>query len=467
MHIPAWSQVSCLMVASSVSAISIHSRQTDDNATDINPALGPTWINSTSGPTSRKVETWALSSDDTFQFQLLLLNGLATFHGSDTNDVLKTALYIEPGNFQSFSWAFDDLARQTHERAYLTELQSDAVNARDLYFAAASYYRAADFFLHGNWSDPLIDIYWDLQTECFDKAIATLPVPGQRLMIPAEDFDIPAIWFAPEHPKPGVKRATFILGNGYDAAQEEIMHFFVFPALSRGWNVITYEGPGQPTVRRHQGLGFIPDWEKVVTPVVDYLYQRNDVDFDRVALLGNSFGGYLAARAAAFEPRIKALLLDGGIYNAYTSFKKQLTPSLQKLYESGNRTGFDDTITALLKDPSIPAGLRWGIEQGLWSFKIPSPYDFLQSVKAYSIANITDKIQMPTWIAEAALDQFFDGQPQLVKDALGDRATLHPFNGAAGYHTQVGATEEANRVVHTWLNQVFNMTSTAPVGYSS
>ena len=53
----------------------------------------------------------------------------------------------------------------------------------------------------------------------------------------------------------------------------------------------------------------------MVTPVVDYLLtqQAYYVDADRLALFGYSFGGYLVARAAAFEPRLSALLLDGGI----------------------------------------------------------------------------------------------------------------------------------------------------------
>ena len=467
MYMPASSVALGLFSASVVSALAILPRQNDDNSTDIAPNLAPVPANSSSGPSNSVVNTLALSSDSTFQFQLLLVNGLATYHGSDTNDVLKTALYIEPGNFESFAEAFQTLAAQTKAKADATVAQSDALNARDTYFAAASYYRSADFFLHGNWSDPRIDEFWNLQTECYDKAIAALPVPGQRVTISATGFDIPAIYYAPQYPSRYVKRPTIVIGNGYDAAQEEAMHFYVFAALSRGWNVLTYEGPGQPTVRRNQGIGFIPDWEKVVTPVVDYLYQREDVDCERLALLGCSFGGYLAARAAAFEPRIKALLLDGGIYSAYTSFTDQLTPSLKKLYELGNKQKFDDTIAQLLSSPETPSGLRWGVEQGLWSFDIQSPYDFLQSVKAYTIANITNRIQMPTWIAEATDDQFYTGQPQLVKKALGSRATLHPFTGASGYHTQVGSTEEANRVLHIWLNEVFNMTSEAPVGYSS
>ena len=78
------------------------------------------------------METLQLSSDSTFQFQLLLINGLATYHVSDTDDVLKTALYIEPGNFESFAEAFEGLARKTKAKADATLLQSDTVNVRDV-----------------------------------------------------------------------------------------------------------------------------------------------------------------------------------------------------------------------------------------------------------------------------------------------------------------------------------------------
>ncbi|RKL01743.1 hypothetical protein BFJ71_g5072 [Fusarium oxysporum] len=84
--------------------------------------------------------------------------------------------------------------------------------------------------------------------------------------------------------------------------------------LERGMNVITYEGPGQPTVRRKQNLGFIHEWEKVVTPVVDYLLTRPEVDPKSIGLLGYSFGGMLAPRAAAFEHRLAPVFAVDGVY---------------------------------------------------------------------------------------------------------------------------------------------------------
>ena len=44
---------------------------------------------------------------------------------------------------------------------------------------------------------------------------------------------------------------------------------------------------------------FRHDWEAVITPVVDFLASRDDVDDDRIVLHGISQAGYWAPRAAA------------------------------------------------------------------------------------------------------------------------------------------------------------------------
>jgi hypothetical protein len=41
-------------------------------------------------------------------------------------------------------------------------------------------------------------------------------------------------------------------------------------AVERGSNVLAFDGPGQCPLHR-VGLHFRPDWESVVTPVVDHL----------------------------------------------------------------------------------------------------------------------------------------------------------------------------------------------------
>ncbi|KAK3180441.1 hypothetical protein K4F52_008169 [Lecanicillium sp. MT-2017a] len=398
-----------------------------------------------------------LSNDSTFNFDLLTPLGESITGGGDVGPILGAAKSIEAGNMTSFFDVFYQLANDTRDQAADPENAADPVNVRDTWFSAASYYRRADVYIHRNWSNPLLESIWAQQIEVFDKAIAALPVPGQRVRIPSPEgnFTVEAIWYAASDSN-DEKRPTMIIGNGFDAAQEDSYHNFVAPALARGWNCITYEGPGQPTVRRNQGLGFIPDWEKVAIPVVDYvLSEKADVvDKDRLALVGNSFGGYLAARAAAFENRLSALVLIDGVWDNYEAYVRELEPEILAMYEASNYTQFDDVLLSAREAGKLSTSAAWGLDQGLWAMHTHSPADFFTQVKQYNVSNIIDKVKVPTFVGDAELESLYIGQPKKVADALGDWATLHTFKGVAGFHCQTGAGQELSRAIHGWLNKV-------------
>jgi dienelactone hydrolase len=89
----------------------------------------------------------------------------------------------------------------------------------------------------------------------------------------------------------------------------------------------------ESVVRREQGLGFSADWERVVSPVVSYCQNLTGVDTSRIALLGYSFGGFLAPRAAAFEYRLTAVVCVDGLFDIYQAFTQALPPQLKQLLE--------------------------------------------------------------------------------------------------------------------------------------
>jgi cephalosporin-C deacetylase-like acetyl esterase len=64
------------------------------------------------------------------------------------------------------------------------------------------------------------------------------------------------------------------------------------------------------------------DYEVPVRYAIDYLEGRADVDAHRVGLMGVSMGGYYAPRAAAFEPRVKAVIANAGGYNIVGHFER-------------------------------------------------------------------------------------------------------------------------------------------------
>lgn len=181
----------------------------------------------------------------------------------------------------------------------------------------------------------------------FNKGASLLPMSPKNLDIPAwspnvpgGNFSMPIRFFKSE--QGSKKLPTVIVGTGYDATQEDLYHGTVIGALERGWNVITYEGPGQPTVLREQKIGFIPDWWNVVSPIVDYLEGRNDVDLDKIALVGVSFGGSLAPIAASREHRLAAVLAIDGLTSIYDTYEAGLAAAnLTDIYDKGHFAEFD------------------------------------------------------------------------------------------------------------------------------
>jgi dienelactone hydrolase len=71
-------------------------------------------------------------------------------------------------------------------------------------------------------------------------------------------------------------------------------------------------------------LPFRSDWEKVVTPIADWLYQLPDVDSSHIALAGWSFGGELVARAAAHERRLAAVCSDPGMLSTWLGWSEEV-----------------------------------------------------------------------------------------------------------------------------------------------
>lgn len=189
---------------------------------------------------------------------------------------------------------------------------------------------------------------------------------------------------------------------------------------------------------------------------MDYLLESHSavVDPARLVLFGYSFGGYLPARAAAFEPRLSAVMLDGGIMDTYEAFSAQLPTEALEVFNSGNRCAFDALVQSVMGDPDVPTSLRWGVQQGLLSFRTKSAYDFLQTTRLFNLTDFIHQIKIPVWTADAELEGFFVGQSAKVKEALGSQAIYHLFEGTAGYHCQLGAFNELNRVMFSWLRKI-------------
>jgi predicted dienelactone hydrolase len=85
-----------------------------------------------------------------------------------------------------------------------------------------------------------------------------------------------------------------------------------------------------------RGVPIRPDWENVISPVVDYLQTRPDVDRERIALIGLSLAGYLAPRAATAEHRLAACVSDCGPYDVFDVTARRLPGFLARQLPDGS-----------------------------------------------------------------------------------------------------------------------------------
>ena len=230
--------------------------------------------------------------------------------------------------------------------------------------------------------------------------------------------------------------------------------------------VITYEGPGQPTVRRsdpahNKFRGWIPNWEAAVRPVVDFAIAQPGVDASKLMLSGYSMGGMLCVRAAAFEPRLAAIVAIDGVYSLpATQDNLGLDPAVTELWSSGRRAEFDDRVNAMIGDSTTPIGLRWFFTQGMWSFDVRSPSEMFDKMAEQVLhKQVVQRVKVPVFVGNAQADMFFKGQPEWVAETLGEKAHMRLFTTeeGAGLHCQVGASELLNGEIFAWAEDALGL----------
>ncbi len=74
--------------------------------------------------------------------------------------------------------------------------------------------------------------------------------------------------------------------------------------------------------RRHQGLSGLGKWVSDARYLLDWLYSLPQVDREHIGIIGHSLGGKMAMYAAAFEPRITAVVgSDHGIGLEFSNYE--------------------------------------------------------------------------------------------------------------------------------------------------
>ncbi|WP_240139876.1 alpha/beta hydrolase family protein [Streptomyces sp. MUM 178J] len=392
-----------------------------------------------------------LFDDPAFDYQALRTAGYADFGGAQLGEVMAVTSRVPEGDTDSWCREWSALAERVARLGYNALDEDRTADARASLLRAHNYYRTAEFFLR---DDPGRDAaavrLFKASKDVFSQAAVLLERPPEPVRIPYENTSLPGHFYRADDS--GVPRPTIIHHGGIDSTLEEGYFFIAAAAMARGYHCLCFEGPGQGSVLRDQGLTFRPDWEEVVGPAVDYALTLPGVDASRLALVGTSLGGLLCLRAAAFEHRLAGCVAHDAVWQLGDVVA--LPPFVLEWVEQGCDDFANPVMYGIAAQQTFT---RWLLRQAMWTFGADTPAELLRRLPAFGLSEVLGAVDCPVLVLDAEEDMFFAGleHAKKVYAALNSPKTLHVFTReeGGGAHCHSGAMHLYHDRLFSWLSQ--------------
>jgi alpha-beta hydrolase superfamily lysophospholipase len=382
-------------------------------------------------------------ADKSYNFETLrVLNDIAVA-GGDTSDVLTTVGSIRSGNANDWYTAWTAAGDRA---AALASRTQDSRSKGTALLRAHTYYRSAEFFL------PPTDLRraasFKSNVDAFYRGLEDLKVPYERIAVPYGKYQLNAVYYP--GPTGAETRPLLVVVGGYDSTMEELYLLVGSAAAQHGYSVLTYEGPGQGSVLRQQGLQMQANWEEPNSAVLNQFLSAHPKP-RKIVLLGASLGGYLAPRAAAFDPRVDGVVAFDAWFDGYAIATRNVPPPVLWLHAHG----YDQLLDSIGRRNPDP-GTKWAQDNGTWVFGVGGLSELLDAFKAYSIAPVAVRITQDVLLLAGTDDLFvpvgqLDQERNALTHAHSVTAILFDRDSGGSLHCQIAAPSLWQGVLFDWL----------------
>jgi hypothetical protein len=380
------------------------------------------------------------------QFRWVLSQML--FSNADLGECLDVATRIKPGDEHSWFSEWSALGKRLETLAELQLKAGKSTSAAHSLLRSATYYRAA-LIHHSNPWDPRALEVTEIATRSFEKANRLLSVNVTRVEIPYEGTTLPAYYFESPLAK-GKKAPLIIVHQGRDGWPEDTRWVYQ-TAMARGIHALMVHAPGQGLALRLRNLSFRPDWEKVITPIVDYALTLKSVDPKRIALMGLSFGGALVPRALAFEHRLRLAIVNPGVLNWGQSMYEHFEsiPGVTYLYRN-NPSAFNKFVGLMGK---VWPTADWYFRDATAKHGVKTASELFTELGKFNNESIVHLIKTPLLIMEGTEEEASPGQSQKLFEALKSPKEVMVFDSSttAQLHCQNGGLAYASDRLFDWI----------------
>ncbi len=246
----------------------------------------------------------------------------AMFVGGSPGEVLRAAerlRHAPPGDAEAWHAAWLPVADGLAARAERQRAAGHGMSAAGSYRRAALALQWAVAFLP--WEDARRVEGLRRAVRLFGEFARRSRPPILRREIPFEGTTFPA-WLV--RPPAAVPAPCAIYLPGWDSTKEQGIGLAAALA-ERGIATLLCDVPGVGEAVLERGLVNRLDEEAAGAAAFDDLLgEPGLVDGRRIAVVGSSLGGYRAARFAAFEPRLRAAVVWGAVWDFGRTWRQQL-----------------------------------------------------------------------------------------------------------------------------------------------
>jgi hypothetical protein len=283
----------------------------------------------------------------------------------------------------------------------------------------------------------------------------------------SDGLKLAGILHVPDGHAPGQRRPAWLVLHGFGSNKNGGVALETARLLA-SWGYVSlrfdYRGCGESEGAR--GRVICLEQVEDTKNALSFLAAQAEVDPERIALVGNSFGAAVAVYTAGVDPRVAACISCGGWGDGETKFRKQHEPpdAWQKftamMAEGRRRRQRGETLMVPRYDiVPIPPALRGNLSPGsIMQF----PFDVVESMYTFKANDVVGKIApRPLLLLHAAHDSVTPTEQSIdLFQHAGQPTDLHLVTGVDHFMLAEGNTLVINLVRH-WLEKHLPVTVAA------
>ena len=382
---------------------------------------------------SSVTNAWTDQFPGNFQWSnaTLVCKGMAPYGAVALGDIERIAGRLagaKDADAEAWARAWCDMAARIEQKADRAAAEDRQLSAGNAYLRAGNYYYTAERFVPPGVHKTAV---YRRALRCYQEGLRRRHPNVEFVEVPFESKSLPAYFM--KSPWGTARSPTVVLFDGMDNCKEMSVLFAGLECARRGWHTLAIDGPGQGESLRLRGLHARYDYEVPGTAAYEYVAGRSDVDAKKVVIMGYSFGGYYAPRAAAFEPRYAACVCLGALHWDLHTWQAR-------------------TLELVRADPARSAQSNF---QFRWILGEADAAAAVERARQFSLEGIADRIQCPILITHGENDRVVpvEAAHRLYAALTSPRKALKIFTAEEGgaEHCQVDDRQAGIDFIADWI----------------